>query len=134
MTLIFIVAALGASLQATPSPSERFNDIDRNNDGRITQSEITTFRTETFERLDRNRDGYASPEDAPRFFMRQRFNQALDTLTDRFDADRDGRVARHEFVGAPAPLLETADTNGDGAVSRAEMDAAAQAAGRSREP
>lgn len=47
--------------------------------------------------------------------------------TMRADADRDGRLSQAEFVGARLERLRAADANGDGSVTREEMQASRQA-------
>jgi Ca2+-binding EF-hand superfamily protein len=103
---------------------------DTNHDGKITHQEFVDARAQLFSRLDRNGDGYLDASDKPqRLLRRNRDNgsdsargQALSTL----DSNHDGRVSREEFVNAPTRLFDQADTNHDGVVDSAELQALEQ--------
>jgi Ca2+-binding EF-hand superfamily protein len=49
-------------------------------------------------------------------------------MTVQFDANRDGKVSRDEFVGGPTLVFDRADANHDGVLTTGEIDAAVAAA------
>lgn len=116
------VTANGANLIA------RMDQADANRDGAITRAELIDWRKANFSRFDRNRDGLLSDGDIPRLVMGTSIAAQFDELKTQFDINRDGRVTRDEFVGAPTLLFDAADTNRDNVLTRAERDAAAAAA------
>lgn len=114
-------------------PGQILERADRNGDGTITSEEIREMRAESFERLDRNDDGTISSEDSPRAFGQRRFEQAVDRLRSTFDNDNNGAISRSEFVDGPIPIMERADTNGDGVLDESELAAARENLGEALE-
>lgn len=106
---------------------DRMAGADINRDGNITKAELVAFRTANFVRFDRNRDGYVTDSDIPAF-LRGRLPIDIPTLTTQFDADRDGKVSRDEFVNGPTVVFDRADANRDGVLTQAERKAATAAA------
>jgi EF hand len=95
--------------QAKPQRQGPFERLDANNDGVITLEEVRQFRTASFNRLDTNRDGFLSQDELA----------AARNRAERGGGGPDGRrEGRSGGMG-----LASADTNRDGAVSRAEFDA-----------
>jgi Ca2+-binding EF-hand superfamily protein len=108
---------------------ERIFEIhDLDEDGRITQAELSTVREQRFSRADRNEDGRldsdefeawresVSPGNARR--MRGRGGERFDSL----DADSDGAISLDEFNAVGSPMLERADLDGDGVITRTELE------------
>ena len=130
----FVTAATLAAALAAPALAqipggaraiETLRRADANHDDVVTRAEFTAFRQTQFSRLDRNRDGVISSRDAPRLGGRRGPNGlTFPDLIARFDADRDGRVTRREFVQGPTPGFSQVDVNGDDVASRSEFDAA----------
>ena len=95
---------------------ETFDDMDWNNDGRVTRTEWHGGTTE-FNRLDRNRDGVLTR------FEVQGAEPSFDTW-DQFnnlDYDRNGTLSRAEWHWSNASF-STRDRNRDGVISRQEFD------------
>jgi Ca2+-binding EF-hand superfamily protein len=95
---------------------ETFDDMDWNNDGRVTRSEWHGGTTE-FNRLDRNRDGALTR------FEVQGAEASFDTW-DQFnnlDFDRNGTLSRAEWHWSNASF-STRDRNRDGVISKQEFD------------
>lgn len=113
--------------QATGSRADmiaRMDQADSNQDGAITRAELIDWRKANFMRFDRNGDGVLSDSDIPRFVRGTSIGAQFDDLKTQFDINRDGRVTRDEFIGAPTVLFDAADANRDNIVTRAERDAA----------
>ena len=105
------------------SPLERLIEADANEDGDVSWEEVVGMRETMFSRLDRNEDEFVDGEDRGPFGFRDRFRQAVEEVTARFDANGDDRVSKSELVDAPAPLFEEGDTNDDDVLSADEIAA-----------
>jgi Ca2+-binding EF-hand superfamily protein len=97
--------------------SMTFEQLDRNNDGRLTRGEWRGDRT-TFQRVDRNADNHISRGE----FLNA--NVGYDELaTDDFyamDVDGSGRIERSEWRGT-RPTFNRLDRNGDGHLTPREL-------------
>lgn len=82
---------------------QMFETIDANNDGQLTQAELAAHREARFNENDTNNDGQLSRE------------EMLAAAEGKRGSDR-----RARRIGR---MIERVDTNGDGAVSLAEMNA-----------
>ena len=133
MLLCSFVAVLSAPslAQVTATRADliaRMSEADSNQDGIITRAELIDWRKANFTRFDLNRDGALSDADVPTFLRGTSIGVQFDQLQAQFDANRDGRVTREEFVGAPTVLFDAADSNRDNQLTRSERDAAVAAA------
>jgi Ca2+-binding EF-hand superfamily protein len=137
LLLLSLFSALPAAglAQLTASRAEliaRMGQADADHDGTITRAELLAWRKANFVRFDRNGDGALSDADVPTFLRGTSIGAQFDQLKAQFDANRDGRVTREEFVGAPTVLFDAADANRDNLLTRAERDAAVAAARATR--
>jgi hypothetical protein len=98
----------------------KLREADLNHDGTITGDEFKHYRAALFDKLDRNKDGFLTAEERPNAGGGQGGGHMLE----RFDSNKDGKVDRNEFVNGPTPFFDKIDTNHDGALSSAELDAA----------
>ncbi len=127
LLLFFAFFPAQSVAQATGSRADmiaRMDQADSNQDGAITRAELIDWRKANFMRFDRNGDGVLSDSDIPRFVRGTSIGAQFDDLKTQFDINRDGRVTRDEFIGAPTVLFDAADANRDNIVTRAERDAA----------
>lgn len=121
--LVASVMAFASVGAASAQSAERLAEADANSDGNISWQEVLDMRAEIFERLDRNGDGVADNKDSPRMGPgKTRFQEAFDRMIE-FDTNRDGRITLSEMLGAPAPLFDAGDTNGDKVLSASELSA-----------
>ena len=130
------LSTLPATAAENPRAQRAFDRLDSNHDGKVDAAEMEAMRAARFKRLDVNGDGVISNSEQNRAESRIRRRAALLEARiarqfEQMDTDRDLAVSEDEFVGAPP--LARADANQDGAVTRAEFDAAI-AAVRERPP
>jgi Ca2+-binding EF-hand superfamily protein len=102
---------------------DNFDDIDRNNNGRIERTEWYGGANE-FRALDKNNDGILSRYEVVGS------QASFDTYDEynNLDYDRDGKLERAEWHWSGASFTQR-DTNRDGILSRAEFDRAGGAPG-----
>lgn len=151
MTKRIVTAALAAALslgalplmaQDAPPPPRgplaNFDVLDANKDGRVTKEEIAAARKAAVEGLDANKDGVLTAEEITTFRMARegdRVREDVARLMAERDVNGDGRLSAAELAGGPGfgpgfgpgiPDRHFAriDTDGDGAISREEADAA----------
>ena len=135
MKTLLIIASLGLlPAAALAQPSEkgmlaRLGEADADHDGTITRAEFKAYRAALFDRLDRNKDGVLTAEDRPRLASKR---HGQPSMIERYDANKDGKVDRAEFVDGPTPLFDKIDSNGDGVISKAELEAAQAKAASAR--
>ncbi|MER9896139.1 EF-hand domain-containing protein [Mesorhizobium sp. M0119] len=120
-----------SALAADQGATEAFRRIDTNGDRKLEFSEIQAARARMFDRLDANHNGVLEQDEvraavaqveSKRDFQAARF-AGLQAEAGRMDRNGDGKISRDEFTAAiPDPLLQ-ADTDGDGALSIAELRA-----------
>ncbi len=120
--------ALAASLaMAAPALAQdgsrmiqQMEQADRNGDSAVSRAELLAYRAGQFDRIDRNDDGVLNSADMPRFAkIRERIEERIST----FDRNGDGNVTRAEFSSGPTVVFDRADTNHDGVVTKAELNA-----------
>ena len=89
---------------------DRFDYLDTNNDGRISEREWDGSLT-TFDRFDRNRDGWISRSELGAVRPPSTFSS--------IDTNRDGRITLGEWPWSRRTFIQQ-DENGDGAITRGE--------------
>jgi hypothetical protein len=94
--------------------------FDTNDDGRLTQEEIDTYRQQQLSRFDRDQNSQLSIEEYQALWaeaMRERMVRQFQ----RHDRDGDGQVTVEEFQARYTDLVADRDDNGDGAITRDEL-------------
>lgn len=102
---------------------ERMREADTNHDGVISRAELINARKTNWQRMDRNHDGYFSKDDLPRFVQSRWDSEQLVQLRKEFDTNHDGRLSYNEFVNGPTVGFDLADTDHNGLVTKAELEA-----------
>ena len=119
--------ATSPSLAQSQDPTQQilanFDRIDSNGDGVISRAEYRAVQAARWPQIDRNGDGYLAEDDFPRIAA-QRARTQLGHVA-YLDTDGDGRISRTEFLDGPAPVFRRADRNGDGVLTRSELEGAA---------
>lgn len=93
---------------------------DSDGDGRVTQEEVDTYRSERVGRFDSDGDGALTLEEYQALWL----DAMRERMVDRFqyhDDDGDGRVTVDEFSSRTGNLVRARDRDGDGAVSYGDL-------------
>jgi Ca2+-binding EF-hand superfamily protein len=110
-----------------PRMAEMFAAIDADSDGKVTQEELTTHRAAMFTAADTNGDGKLDTEELAAREL-ARFTETLPDRTarmlERRDANGDGSIQASEIGEGPMEdHFARIDTDDDGAISQAEVEA-----------
>lgn len=147
LAAVLSLAALPVLAQDAPPPPPGgplpdFATLDTDGDGRITREEVAAARRAAIQGLDANGDGLLTAEEITAFRMARdeaRIREEVARLMAERDLNGDGRLGADELIAGPgfrAPgllglpprmverIFTRADADGDGAVTRAEAEAA----------
>jgi len=111
---------------------QKFDEVDANKDGMLTEAEIQAFHAARFASADTDGNGSLSVEELAAVQMQQmqaRVAKRSAKMLERLDANNDGALSAEEMAGMEKSgkgksMLTRADTDGDGIISKAEADAA----------
>lgn len=124
-----MMAARAAMRPHAVDPAEMLRRADTNGDGAVSRAEYAAMRERLFAKLDRNHDGYLTADDrSGRRMGRRASGEKLQQAMQGLDRDGDGRVSHDEFTQGPTLMFDRADTDGDGTLSPAEIQAFAEKA------
>ncbi|MDX2319526.1 MAG: EF-hand domain-containing protein [Moritella sp.] len=93
-----------------------FEQMDSNQDGKVSKDEATGRLAENFDKLDTDNDGFVTKADLP--------NQGKHHNGKKFaemDTNNDGKISREEATGRLAENFDKFDTNGDGFITKDEL-------------
>ncbi len=90
---------------------------DANKDGKVTQEEVDTNRTERHGKYDANGDGKLSLKEFEGLWL-EAFRKRMVRAFQQFDEDGDAVVTLDEYKMPLANVVERRDRDGDGAISR----------------
>ncbi len=122
--LIGLIAPAAAQLRERPIGEDWFSRADANHDGVVTRAEYQAYRLDLFGRLDRNGDAMVSPADFPRLASAgPKLYRRLTQVLEEADRNNDGAVSREELNASPMRFFERLDTDHDGKVTAAEAAA-----------
>lgn len=130
--------------EATAKAAEMFAKMDANKDGKLDQADRGAHRAQMFERLDANKDGNVSRDEFAAAHQRKAGDAKATgerklgehrmgkrgghmgggrTMLQMADANKDGAISRDEFQAAHARMFDMADANKDGQLTAAERKA-----------
>ena len=124
---LLLAAAVGLAAVAAPANAHRglrmFHQADADRDGEVTRAEFDAARNARFAGIDANKDGVLEVSEL-RAWRRTWPSRVRDARFKALDADGDGKVGAEEFVARRKTAFADIDANKDGAVDKAEFDAA----------
>lgn len=120
-----VLFAASAVAQGRDGPGAMFDRADSNGDGVVTRDEFLAARATQFGKRDRNADGVIDSSDlGERAAGRRRASQALNAIVEQADTNADGKVSKDEFVEGGGKLFERADADRSGTLDAKEIEAA----------
>ncbi|MEP2642722.1 EF-hand domain-containing protein [Roseobacter sp.] len=127
ITAAAIAIAGGAALARGEGPREpiEFGTLDLNSDGQITLEEMHAHGAARMARADSNGDGFLTLDEVQAAEAKRSGARAAKMFEHR-DANADGKLSPDEMQGSERGdrRFSRADTDGNGAISQAEFDAA----------
>lgn len=125
--LVLASALFPATAQARGMGAEYFKKSDTNNDGALTLEEMSAARLGHLQGADADKDGFITATELSEHhaaMMRARQDEQFAGFSDRFDANKDGKVALDEIKAFTPPYFSKADADKDGKLTAEEMKAA----------
>jgi Ca2+-binding EF-hand superfamily protein len=126
-----VFATLPAFAQETETDAQSaeryFDRLDQKKQGFFTLADMQRIEAKTFKRVDDNKDGELTLSEY-NFGIPDERQDVIERFTRRFrmaDSDTNGRVTMDEYMAFCARVVEAADTNKDGMVTKEEFIAAA---------
>lgn len=109
-------AAVGQDLR------RRFAEADRNGDGKLSREEAPGLLGQSFDRIDANADGSIDEPEVRQFLnSMQSATGGLRRLIEQADRDGDGKVSREEAPERIRAGFDRLDANGDGVLDEQEI-------------
>ena len=109
-----------AIAQVSVHGERKFQRIDTDGDGRISNAESEAFRADRFRKLDADADGFVTKAEMPDRKKRKR-SAGLEKRFGKLDADGNGTVEKAEYDAMADSRFERMDSNGDGALTLDEI-------------
>jgi len=113
-----------AQAQTTPPPNlrERFNQADKNHDGKLDREEYYQLVVEIFYLRDKNKDGYLVIEELQGVVSPEAFKA--------INSKADGKITLQEWTNALFIDFDRMDINRDGALTYEEVEAYIRSSGK----
>ncbi|MCY3827570.1 MAG: hypothetical protein OXF89_00375 [Rhodospirillaceae bacterium] len=127
LPLLLAAGLIGLTAAAAPADAHRglrlFDRADANKDSAVTRAEFDAARNARFAAIDANKDGALEVSEL-RAWRRAWPARFRDARFKALDGDGDGKLGVEEYVARRKAAFERIDANKDGAVDKAEFDAA----------
>ena len=127
LTILAATGAIAGTAMATSSDWQaRFDKLDANGDGKVTQSEIDQHRAARYKEMDKNADGVIDQGEY-KFHVLSKMEPRIEKRYRKMDGDNDGKVTQAEFQAQKhGRHFKRMDADGDGAISKEEAAKAAK--------
>ncbi|MDZ7824583.1 MAG: acid-shock protein [Ahrensia sp.] len=99
----------------------KFEKLDANTDGKIDFIEFQRPLVDRFDQVDENKDGIISQNEGDKFADSRREKRMIQRVTMRFDIDQNNEVTKVELENRQKKMFALADINDDGILSKDEM-------------
>jgi hypothetical protein len=105
---LFTINVAAAQDQPMSMKRGQMDQLDRDKNGAVDQSEYRAFMTAAFASLDKNKDGSLRREEVAQVLNTQQFAAT--------DANGDGKLSQEEFLNRVMADFQAADRSGDGSL------------------
>lgn len=127
-----VLVMAGLLLGVAAHAEEKARSMDANGDGMVSASEHADAAKMKFERMDTNKDGFvtAAEMDQSSMAMGKDHQMRQPPSADKIkmmDSDGDGKLSAAEYASATKKMFDSTDTDKNGSISRAEMEASHKA-------
>ncbi len=134
LAALIAVGGISGAMAKPGGPQMSFEELDTNSDGKITQEEMQARGAARFAQTDADGDGALSLEEL-QSAMQKKSEQRAAKMMEHLDADGDGKITQDEMkVGLDGKRggdrFARADTDGDGALRKAEFEEAQKHRGK----
>lgn len=127
--VLFLAAAVTAGAEEEVWSGGALKALDKDGDGRVSRAEATSAATDRankrFDAIDADKDGYLTQEevDNARVKAKSDMKRAAEQRLGQADTDGDGAISREEAKSLPMlnRNFDRLDTNKDGKITRDEM-------------
>ncbi len=118
-----------------PMMLQRFDEMDADKDGKVTEAEIEAWHTARFTAADADKNGQLSADELTAMQiarMQERMAERSKKMIERLDVNADGQPSAEELakMGKRETPFQRADADGDGGISKEEAQAAMDHGGR----
>jgi Ca2+-binding EF-hand superfamily protein len=114
-----------------PGTGRMFDRADADKNGTLSQSEVLASAETIFERRDRNKDGALDMADAGKDMKKGHHGkdrgERAERMLKRLDENADGKLSQAEMLAHATGTFQRLDADGNGEVTKAEVDAKREA-------
>lgn len=120
-----LVLPVGA--QAGAWGDKYFEKADANKDGALSKEELQAARADRMQGADADKDGFITSDEMAAHHaarMEAKKDEHFTRFSEKFDTNKDGKVSTAEIEAHESPFFDKADANSDGKLTKEELEAA----------